>query len=192
MRRILMMAGVVAVLSGLAGTGHAAMEQVADACPGSKSVCIWHRPVVTAPPGWQRSEGASTHYQANAFAPNGTVFTQAPAVMYAKAVAAPPGARTLADFMSDDLGDFRRQYPDLRVQQGLSTRDGDGHGLATVRLSPAPGGKAQWETIAYGQEGGDYLVFALSARDQAAHDAALPAFARMVAGYHAGTAGKAH
>jgi hypothetical protein len=108
--------------------------------------------------------------------------------MYAKAVAASPQVRTLSDFMADDLSDFRRQYPGLRVQQGLVTRDGDGHGLATVRLSPAPGGRAQWQTIAYGQEGGDYLVFSLSARDQAAHDAALPAFMRLVGAYHAAPA----
>jgi hypothetical protein len=110
--------------------------------------------------------------------------------MYAKAVSAPPQVKTLADFMADDLADFRRQYPDLRVQRGLATRDGDGHGLATVRLSPGPGGRAQWQTIAYGQEGGDYLVFSLSARDQAAHDAALPAFTRMVGGYRAMPAAK--
>ena len=190
MRRMTMLACASALLVGLAGTGHAAMEPIADACPGSKEVCIWHRPVVAAPPGWQRDERASTHYQASAFAPVGQDFSAAPAVMYAKAVAAPPQVKTLEDFMADDLADFRRQYPDLRVQRGLATRDGDGHGLATVRLSPAPGGRAQWQTIADGQEGGDYLVFSLSARDQAAHDAALPAFTRLVGGYRAAPAAK--
>ena len=192
MQRMTMVICAAAVLLGFAGRSHAAMEEVADACPGAKTVCIWHRPVVAAPPGWQRAENASTHYQANAFAPVGTDFTKAAAVMYAKAVAAPPQAKTLADFMADDLADFRRQYPDLRVQGGLATRDGDGRGLATVRLSPAPGGKTQWETIAYGQESGDFLVFALSARDKAAHDAALPAFQRMVAGYRTAAPAKAH
>jgi hypothetical protein len=186
--RLAMLACAAALLVGITGQGRAAMEPVADACPGSQSVCIWHRPVVTAPAGWQRAEAASTHYQAAAFAPVGQEFNTAPAVMYAKAVAASPQVRTLSDFMADDLSDFRRQYPGLRVQQGLVTRDGDGHGLATVRLSPAPGGRAQWQTIAYGQEGGDYLVFSLSARDQAAHDAALPAFMRLVGAYHAAPA----
>lgn len=190
MRRMTMVACASALLVGLAGQGRAAMEAVADACPGSKSVCIWHRPVVVPPAGWQRDDGASTHYQASAFAPVGQSFNAAPAVMYAKAVTVSPQAATLADFMADDLSDFRRQYPGLRVQNGLTTRDGDGRGLATVRLAPAPGSSAQWQTIAYGQEGGDYLVFSLSARDKAAHDAALAAFTRMVGGYHAAAATK--
>jgi hypothetical protein len=190
MRRMMAMACAAALLAGWTGKGHAAMEEIADACPGSKSVCIWRRPVVAPPPGWQRAENASTHYQASAFAPVGQDFNAAPAVMYAKAVAASAQAKTLADFMAGDLADFRRQYPDLRVQHSLATRDGDGHGLATVRLSPGPGGNAQWQTIAYGQEGSDYLVFSLSARDQAAHDAALSAFTRMVGGYHAAAAAK--
>jgi hypothetical protein len=135
------------------------------------------------PPGWQRAEQASDHYQASAFVPAGADFNTAAAVMYAKSVSA--DEQSLAEFMADDLADFRGHYPGLHVQRGLTSVDGDGRSLATIRLSPSPGGKAQWETIAYGQEGSDFLVFALSARDQASHDAAQSAFAQMLRGYHA-------
>jgi hypothetical protein len=170
-------------LAVVAGESRAALENAVGPCPGSSSACLWKRPLLPPPPGWQRAEQASDHYQASAFVPAGSNFNSAPAVMYAKSV--PAEGQALADFMADDLADFRRQYPGLHAQRGLTSVDGDGRSLPTIRLSPSAGGKAQWETIAYGQEGGDFLVFALSARDQAAHDAALAAFAQMLRGYHA-------
>jgi hypothetical protein len=169
-------------LTAVAGESRAALENAVGPCPGSPSACLWKRPLLPPPAGWQRAEQASDHYRASAFVPAGSNFNSAPAVMYAKSVAAE--GQALADFMADDLADFRRQYPGLHVQRGLTSVDGDGRSLPTIRLSPAAGGKAQWETIAYGQEGGDFLVFALSARDQASHDAALAAFAQMLRGYH--------
>jgi hypothetical protein len=182
-----MLAGVLGVLVSLVQVpdARAAMEAIADACPGTDSICVWHRPKLAPPPGWQPAAVASNRYQANAFVPDGIAFRDAAAVMYAKAVPAQGTAANLATFMAGDLAEFRRQYPDLRVQTGLAATDGDGRTLKMVRLAPAPGGKAQWQTIAYGQEGSDYLIFTLSARDKAAHDAALPAFEAMLKGYRA-------
>jgi len=163
----------------------AGMEGVADTCPGTGAICFWHRPKLSPPPGWQPAEAASTRYQASAFVPAGSDFKHAAAVMYAKAMPVTGQTPDLPAFMSGDLAEFRQQYGDLHIQKGLTVTNGDGKTLAVSRLSPGSGSHAQWETVAYDQEGGYYLIFALSARSQAAHDAALPAFELMLKQYRA-------
>ena len=164
---------------------HAAIENTAGTCAGSSSICVWRQPKLSPPPGWHHADIASAHYQANVFVPTGTDFRSAAAVLYAKAIPT-NGRGDLAAFMASDLGEFRRQYAGLGVQSGLTSANGDGRMLSTARLMPAPGGKAQWQTIAYDREGSDFLVFTLSARDKASHDAGLPAFQAMLKGYRSG------
>ncbi len=163
----------------------AAIENTAGTCAGSSAICVWRQPRLSPPPGWHHADVASAHYQANVFVPTGTNFGNAPAVLYAKAIPA-NGSSDLTAFMASDLGEFRRQYAGLGIQSGLTSTNGDGRMLSTARLMPAAGGKAQWETIAYDREGSDFLVFTLSARDKASHDAALPAFQSMLKNYRAG------
>lgn len=166
----------------------ASIENTAGTCPGSSSICVWRQPRLSPPAGWHQAPVASAHYQANVFVPAGTDFRSAAAVIYAKSIPS-NGKDDLATFMAGDLGEFRRQYAGLRIQSGLTTINGDRRTLATARLAPAPGGNAQWQTIAYDREGGDYLIFTLSARDKASHDAALPAFEAMLKGYRSGGSG---
>lgn len=165
---------------------HASIENTAGTCAGSASICAWREPRLSPPPGWHHADVASAHYQANVFVPAGTDFRTAAAVLYAKAIPA-NGRGGLAEFMASDLGEFRRQYAGLGIQSGLTSANGDGRMLPTARLMPAPGGKAQWQTIAYDREGSDFVIFTLSARDKAAHDAALPAFQAMLKSYRAAT-----
>lgn len=172
------------VLLSRAPVARAAMEAVAEACPGSTSICVWQRPRLAPPPGWRQADAASARYQANAFVPTGTDFKDAAAVMYAKAVPA-NGKGDLSEFMAGDLAEFQRQYPGLRIQSGLTAANGDGKPVRLVRLAPSAGSNAQWESLAYDQEGGYVLIFALSARNQAAHAAALPAFEAMLKNYRA-------
>jgi hypothetical protein len=165
-------------------TAHAAIENTAGTCAGSTSICAWRQPRLSPPPGWHHADIASAHYQANVFVPADTDFRTAAAVLYAKAIPA-NGKGDLAEFMTSDLGEFRRQYAGLGIQSGLTSTNGDGRMLPTARLMPAPGGKAQWQTIAYDREGNDYVIFTLSARDKASHDAALSTFQAMVRSYRA-------
>ena len=132
----------------------AAIEGVADTCPETGTICFWQQPKVDAPPGWERRDAAGVRYRAAAFAPAGKSFADAPAVMYAKAVPKQGHAATLQGYIAADLAEFRKQYGDLGVQSGLTFRDGDGHVLSASRFTPASGSKAQWETVAYGEEGG--------------------------------------
>jgi hypothetical protein len=168
----------------------AGLEPVLGTCADTGASCLWQEPAVSAPTGWVRKQAASGRYRASAFAPAGSNFENANAVMYAKAVPKAGQPATLAAFIAQDIASFRRAYPGMGVQTGLAFNDGDGRALPAVRLTPGKDGKAQWETIAYGEEGDSYLVFALSANGVVEQEAALPAFAQLVASYHAGAGGK--
>jgi hypothetical protein len=167
---------------------HAAIENTAGTCAGSTSICAWRQPKLSPPPGWHHADIASAHYQANVFVPVGTDFRSAAAVLYAKAIPV-NGRGDLATFMASDLGEFRRQYSGLGIQSGLTSINGDGRMLSTARLMPASGGKGQWQTIAYDRDGSDFVIFTLSARDKASHDAALPAFQSFLKSYRTAAPG---
>lgn len=168
---------------------HAGLDPVLGTCDGH--ACLWHEPTVRAPKGWAFKEAASTRYHARAFAPAGSNFADATAVMYAKAVPKAGEAATLAGFMSQDIANFRAKDDTLQVKTGLTYADGDGRMLKAVQLIPGNGTGAQWQTIAYGEEGAFYLVFALSAGGTLEHDSAVPAFKQMLATYHASPAAAA-
>ena len=165
---------------------YAALDPVLGTCDGH--ACLWHEPTVRAPQGWAFKDAASTRYHARAFAPAGSNFADATAVMYAKAVPKAGEAATLAAFMTQDIAGFRAKDAKLQVKPGLTFADGDGRMLKAVQLVPGGGNGGQWQTIAYGEEGAFYLVFALSASGTLEHDTALPAFKQMLATYHAGPA----
>ena len=162
----------------------AGLEPVLGNC-GATS-CLWHEPTVRAPAGWEFKEVASTRYHARAFAPAGSNFANAPAVMYAKAIPKQGQPATLAAFMAQDIASYRAKDAGLQVKTGLSYADGDGRLLPAVQLVPAAGSGVQRETIAYGEEGAFYLVFDLSASGVLEHDVAMSAFKQMLATYHAG------
>src|SRR6478672_3064642 len=79
----------------------AGLEPALGKC--GESSCLWQEPVVSAPQGWALKTFASSHYHAKAFAPAGSNFENAPAVMYAKAVSKQGGPATLAGFMAQDI-----------------------------------------------------------------------------------------
>lgn len=162
----------------------AGLEPVLGTCGASP--CLWQEPAVTAPSGWELKDRASRHYHARSFAPTGSNFENATAVMYAKAVPKQGQPPTLDAFIAQDIASFRAQNQKLQVKTGLSFTDGDGRRLKAVQLQPGSGG-GQWETIAYGEEGGSYLVFALSASGMLEQQAAQPAFEQMLRSYHAGS-----
>ena len=164
----------------------AGLEPVVGDCGGA--TCLWHEPTVHAPKGWEFKETASSRYHARAFAPVGSNFANATAVMYAKAVPKEGQPATLAAFMAQDIASFRAKDAKLQVKTGLGYPDGDGHRLPAVQLFPGQGSGQQWQTIAYGEEGAFYLVFSLSGSGVLEHDSAVPAFQAMLASYHAGTA----
>ena len=191
MNRMHVVGAALALVLGMAAApaAHAGLEPVLGTCGASP--CLWQEPAVTAPKGWVLKDPASRRYHARAFAPAGSNFENATAVMYAKAVPKQGQPATLDGFVSQDVASFRAQNARLQVKTGLSFADGDGRRLKAVQLLPGSGG-GQWETIAYGEDGDFYLVFALSATGVVEQQAAEPAFAQMVASYHAGRGAPGH
>ena len=177
-----------AVVAGLALAvalpAQAGLDPVYGTCDGHS--CLWHEPTVRPPQGWEFKEQASARYHARAFSPTGSNFANATAVMYAKAVPKDGQPPTLAGFMSQDIASYRAKDAKLKVTTGLAYPDGDGRRLQAIAIVPGSGDGMQWQTIAYGEEGAFYLVFALSGSGLVEHDAALPAFQQMLASYHVG------
>jgi hypothetical protein len=180
MRAVWMALVLAAALPAQAG-----LEPVVGQCDGT--TCLWHEPTVHAPKGWEFKETASSRYHARAFAPAGSNFANATAVMYAKAVPKEGQPATLAGFMSQDIASYRGKDAKLKVKTGLAYPDGDGRRLQAVQIIPGADTGMQWQTVAYGEEGAFYLVFSLSASGLVEHDAAVPAFEQMLASYHVGT-----
>lgn len=163
-------------------TAAAETEGFASPSCGDK-ICFWRRPVVDAPPGWLRDEGSSRLYQVNAFAPQGSTFSNADVVIYAKAIYKGKAATTLADFIEGDRAEYQGEVPKARIVKAPAVVNGDGRALAAYSFAPATGQAGNWERIAYDEEGEYILLFALSARTEDAYRKHLDSFIAFVAHY---------
>lgn len=157
-----------------------------------KGLQLYWWPRLPPSKGWASDGKASRLYGCNALAPVHQTFADAEAVIYACAAYKPrsPGLKSLRAFIDDDHATFRRDDPTLRLDRLPDLVTGGGAELTLYQLTPGSG--ANWEVIAYGEEAGEkgstpdegfFLTFVLSARSQAARDAAQPAFRRMLQAY---------
>jgi hypothetical protein len=179
MRTLLASSVTVAILA--FPLAQAETEEFTETC--DTRICSWRRPIVDPPPGWSRDNGASRHYKMNAFAPNGSSFADAPAVMYALAV-------DKSSFPEKSLPAFLgRGHPSASGSGGIEVAPtprlttGDGKSFEALRYAPPPGSEGQHETVAYGEEGDYFVVFVISARTAKAHDAAYASFVELLRGY---------
>jgi hypothetical protein len=161
--------------------GFAEVEKFA--VPSEHGIDFYWWPKLPAIAGWSHDEEASQTLAANVLVPDGSSFSAAPAVMYAKAFYKPraPEIRSLRELVDSDRGEFEHSMPDLRVERLPDLATSDHHPL--VQLSFSPKGDGNWERVAYGEEGDYYLIFAISAQSEADLKAALPAFGKLVAAY---------
>ena len=159
----------------------AEIEKVA--IPGSKELKLLWWPKASLPPGWHSDRGSSEFFGFNAMAPDGSTFSKAETVMYAKADFKPrvPKFKNLASLISHDIADFEGAVPGTVAKKLADLHDGDGKPFQVVSFTPGKDGN--WERVAYGEEGEFYLVFTLSSRSKAGHDASIAAFTKLVAGY---------
>jgi len=180
-RSMLAVAVVVAFI--LPWSAFAAMHEVVSPAAKGKDVYWW--PVLPAVAGWKHDEATSRILRANVLVPVGQVFADAPAVMYAKALSKSrlPMTKSLAQLVADDRREFARKVPGVKVADMPAVRTADGKTLLSLEYTPA--GKGSWERVAYGEEGHYFLVFTVSAQNDASLKAALPAFSRLVSHYQA-------
>jgi len=164
----------------------AGVEKLASV--SDQGICPYWRPIVPALAGWVHDKEAEDGCTRggngiSALVPQGQTFDSAPAVIYARAMYKPtvPQAKSLEQFIRNDMAEFKQNFPDLVVDKLPAIKDGDGKSLSYHAFRSASAG--YWEFVAYGEEGDYYLIFTLSGKTKAARDAARRDFERLVSRY---------
>jgi hypothetical protein len=158
------------------------------AIPTDRGIELYWWPQLRAPEGWVHDEDTSRSAGSNIFVPNGQSFSEAPAVMYGRALYKPyiPETRSLDELISDDKRDFQKHFPGVSIQRLPDLKTGASRSLRRFSYSPfrsASVAQGSWEQTAYGEEGDFYLIFVVSAHTEAALRRALPAFYGLIANY---------
>lgn len=168
----------------LSGAAHAQIEKIAT--PTNSGIKLQWWPKVQPPHGWHFDNGSSHHFSFNAMAPDGSTFSNAETVIYAKAEYKPrvPETESLAQLVKQDISDFHHAYPGMEVAVEPSVLTADHKQLQVITFTPAAGGN--WERVAYGEAADFYVLFSVSSRTKSGLDLAMPAFRAMVASYRVG------
>lgn len=163
------------------GTANAQIQRVAQMC--STGICLYWWPMLPAVPGWHQDLDASYQEAANALAPDGYTFANAPTVMYAKALYKPrvPETSSVAKLIDQDRQEALHADPQQTVVGAGEMSTADGSRLQVYTFFPR--GPGTWERVAYGQEGSYFLIFAISSRTKAGYEKAMPAYRFMVTHY---------
>lgn len=179
-----LLAGALLVL--LAFPAGAAIEKVAATTESGIRFMWW--PKVDPPKGWHFDEGSSHHFAFNAVAPDGSTFSKAETVMYARADYKPrtPEATSLQSYVSNDIEGFKRSEAGLTVSRERPIRTKGAIEFQVVAYTPGAGRSGNFERVAYGEDGEYYLTFVVSSRTKAGLAGAMPAFNAFVAGYRTG------
>jgi hypothetical protein len=177
MLRILLAAFVVAT----AGLAHGEIEKIAVPC--EKGICLYWWPKLPRLPGWHGDRQNSLHYGINALAPDGFTFSDAQAIIYAKALYKPrvPHITSLEALIESDRSDFLRSRPGILIAEAPDLTNADGQRLKSFTYFPKERGN--WERVAYGEEGDFFLVFTVSSRSLDSYPAAESAFETLVGQY---------
>jgi hypothetical protein len=164
----------------------AEMEKIA--MPTESGIKFMWWPKVDAPKGWHFDQGSSYHFSFNAIAPDGSTFSKAETVMYARADYKPRISETksLETYISNDMAAFKRSSPTLTASREAPIPGQGELSFRVVSYSPGEGSPGNWERVAYGEDGDYYLAFVISSRTSTGLSGALPAFDAFVAGYRPG------
>jgi hypothetical protein len=137
--------------------------------------------VVKAPEGWvlDGKSGASQGLAAVSY-PEGSSWKDGAAVMYVN-TACRCGAKSLEEFVEGDVKRFREGAPGLKVSDGPALKLEGGQKVLVKRFSGDENGNV--ESVAYVDEGDEFLLFVLTARTRKDFDASAEAFDRMVSSY---------
>jgi hypothetical protein len=115
--------------------------------------------------------------------PDGNTYANAPAIIYARAIdvraynAALRANSTLSGVITDDVENFEDNGATAMDAPPLKTADGQQLKVVTFRKTD------HVESVAYGQEGGYYLMFVLSANFEGAYNKTLPVFRELISRY---------
>ncbi len=170
----------IMVLLALSSAASADVEKIAEQTESGLRLMWW--PKINPPNGWHFDEGSSHHYAFKAFAPDGSTFSDAETVIYAKANFKPqtPEVKSVEALIEQDISTISGAVAE-RKERLLS---GDKKSFLVVAFSPK--GDGNWEQVAYGEEGGYYIIFTVSSRTKEELTRAIPIFQSLVASYKTG------
>ena len=168
----------------LSGAASAQIEKIAT--PTNSGIKLQWWPKVQPPHGWHFDSGSSHHFSCYAMAPDGSTFSTAETVMYAKADYKPrvPETKSLAQLVAQDISDFHQAYPGMAVTVEPPVLSADHKQFQVITFTPSAGGN--WERVAYGENAEFYVLFTVSSRTRGGLERAMPAFKTMVSSYHVG------
>lgn len=163
----------------------ASAGMVKTVVPSSSGLRFMWWPKVSSPNGWHFDQGSSYYYAFNAMAPDGSTFSKAETVMYAKADYKPrlPGIKTLQAFISNDMVFFRQDEPTIVIAREQPLRTTHGQIFQIILYHPPHGSSGNWERVAYGEDGEYYLTFVVSSRSSQGLKASTPAFMSLLSSY---------
>ena len=150
---------------------------------GKTGIQLYWWPALAKVKGWHHDDDASYLDAINAEVPDGFTFSNAVAVIYAKAIYKPrqPEAKTLALLIKQDKATFLDHDHGIQITKISPLETADGRTLETFTYFPQT--KGNWEEVSYGEEGDYYLVFVISSRTKAGFDNALPAYKEFISEY---------
>ena len=156
------------------------------AVPSDKGIELYWWPVMQPIAGWSHDEGASRANHINAFVPNGSSFSDAPAIIYARAMFKPriPNTKSLNQLITDDRKTFEDDLPGVRVIELAPISDSSGSKFRYFSFTPS--GAGNWERVAYAEEGEFYLIFTVSGTSSATLLHAQRDFEKWVSAYKRG------
>lgn len=171
------------ILASLLIHGAANAEIYKLAVPTDQGMMFYWWPVLPIISGWAHDEGASRAQSVNALVPTGYSFSQAPAVIYARAMYKPrmPETKSLSQLIADDRATFESEFSGVKINELTPIIDGNHKALRYFSYTPASQGS--WELVAYGEEGEIYLIFTVSGNTEAALLKARPDFEKIVSTY---------
>jgi len=165
------------------GTTPLTAEIYKQAVPTDHGIEFYWWPVLKPVRGWTHDEGASRANGVNAFVPSGYSFSDAPAVIYARALYKPriPETKSLAQLISDDRSEFQANFPGVEVKELAPIAVGAGSKFRYFSFTPKQQGS--FELVAYADDPEFYLIFTLSGKTPADLEKARSAFEKMVSTY---------
>jgi hypothetical protein len=143
----------------------AEVENIATPDPECNCIRFWHRPKVVAPTGWTIDDEAGTYHQIAALAPGNASFDDSQVVMYARAIRKSDQHKNLRSFVQAAADTQRKANATNKIINRGTLKRSDKTEFVLVEVTPKPSQQANFDYIAYGEEGEFWIAYVLSAQD---------------------------
>lgn len=143
----------------------AEVESIATPDPECHCIRFWHRPKVVVPSGWSIDDEAGTYHQITALAPGNASFDDSRVVMYARAIRKSDLHTNLRSFAQAASDTQRQADATKKIISRGSLKRADLTEFLLFEVTPRSSPQANFDYIAYGEEGEFWIAYVLSAQD---------------------------